>query len=242
MNLGEQMLICGAEIHRVEDTMTRILTALGGTRADTFIITSCMIVSVHSPSGEVFTETRRITSSSTDFEKVHLLNALSRKICSEGLSCEEIDREIEKIKLTKVYPLWLEFIAYAMIAGAFTLFFGGNLIQSIISLFVGAVARAVILIADSTVKNKVFSKFAASFVATALAFLAVKLSMTETFDEIIIGNIMTLIPGIGLTNSLRDIFTGDSITGILRLLEALISALAIAAGYIVFVALGGVML
>ena len=50
---------------------------------------------------------------------------------------------------------------------------------------------------------------------------------------------MVLIPGIGLTNSLRDIFTGDSITGILRGLEAMLVALAIAAGFFVFVAVFG---
>jgi uncharacterized membrane protein YjjP (DUF1212 family) len=30
---------------------------------------------------------------------------------------------------------------------------------------------------------------------------------------------MTLIPGIGLTNALRDLFTGDSIAGLLRAIE-----------------------
>ena len=42
---------------------------------------------------------------------------------------------------------------------------------------------------------------------------------------------MTLIPGIGLTNALRDLFTGDSIAGLLRSIEAVLTALAIAAGY-----------
>ena len=242
MDLGEQMLLSGAEIHRIEDTMTRVLIALGGTRADTFIITTCMIVSVHAPNGEVFSETRRLTTSSTDFEKLHLLNALSRRICSEEMTCEQIHAELDKIKATKVYPLWVEFIAYALITSSFTLFFGGDLVQSLIALVIGVVMRAVVLLADSTVKNKVFSKFVASFVSTALAFWAVRLCLTDSFDEIIIGNIMPLIPGIGFTNSLRDIFTGDSIAGIIRLLEALIAALAIAAGYIVFMAVGGVSL
>jgi uncharacterized membrane protein YjjP (DUF1212 family) len=50
---------------------------------------------------------------------------------------------------------------------------------------------------------------------------------------LIIGNIMTLIPGIGLTNSLRDLFAGDSISGALRMIDALILAASIACGYIV---------
>lgn len=44
---------------------------------------------------------------------------------------------------------------------------------------------------------------------------------------------MTLIPGVGLTNALRDLFVGDSISGVLRLIEAVLLALAIACGYVV---------
>ena len=241
MNIGEEMLISGAEIHRVEDSMNRILTALGASRVDTFIITSSMVVTVHMPDGAVYTETRRIMGSGTDFERIHKLNSLSRRICSGEITADKINDELAEIGRTKVYPLWLEFICYAIIAGAFTLFFGGDLMQSLASLVIGALVRLVLWISDSTVKNKIFAKFITSFAATALAYLSVKLSITSGVDEIIIGNIMTLIPGIGLTTALRDIFTGDSITGILRSLEAVISALAIAAGYFVFVAIGGVL-
>ena len=38
MDIGEQMLISGAEVHRVEDSIQRICYALGAVRADIFII------------------------------------------------------------------------------------------------------------------------------------------------------------------------------------------------------------
>jgi len=41
-----------------------------------------------------------------------------------------------------------------------------------------------------------------------------------------------LIPGIGLTNGLRDLFVGDNISGFLRTMEAVLLAFSIAAGYI----------
>ena len=51
-------------------------------------------------------------------------------------------------------------------------------------------------------------------------------------NKIIIGNIMYLIPGIALTNSLRDMVSGDIMSGLLRLFDAVLVAAAIAAGYI----------
>ena len=44
---------------------------------------------------------------------------------------------------------------------------------------------------------------------------------------------------LGFTNALRDLFTGDSIAGILRSLEAVLSAVGIAAGYFLFVFITG---
>ena len=83
----------------------------------------------------------------------------------------------------------------------------------------------------------------ASFVSAGAAYIAYNIGIVTDVDEIIIGNIMTLIPGIGLTNALRDLFTGDSIAGLLRTIEAVLTALAIAAGYFVLViTMGGVAL
>ena len=50
----------------------------------------------------------------------------------------------------------------------------------------------------------------------------------------VIGNIMLLVPGVVFTNGFRDLLLGDSISGWLRLSEALIQTLAMAAGYLTF--------
>jgi len=99
--------------------------------------------------------------------------------------------------------------------------------------------RLGLLFSDKIISNKIFGKFFSAVVATFLAFSAVKLGWVANVDRIIIGNIMTLIPGIGLTNALRDLFTGDSIAGLLRSIEAVLTALAIAAGYFLVAVLGG---
>ena len=231
MDIGEQMLVCGAEIHRVEDSIERMCYALGAKRIDVFIITSSMVVTVHNANGDAYTQTRRVLNIGTDIEKLHRLNELSREICRGDLSVEEIRVKFDAVMQSKSYPFWSECVAYAAIAGAFTLFFGGNWIESIVSLIVGAVVRFVVLLADKSAMNKIFAKFLCCFAATAMAFIAVHLGIIQTVDMIVIGNIMTLIPGIGLTNALRDLFTGDSISGLLRSIEAVLIALAISAGY-----------
>lgn len=242
MDIGEQMLISGAEVHRVEDSVSRICYAFGAKRVDVFIITSSIVVTVQTADGETHTQTRRVVSSSINFEKLHLLNQLSREICENGLGEPEIKEKLKLAINCKKYPLWLEFVCYAVIAGAFTLFFGGGIIEAVLSFFVGAVAGISGYFCSKAISNKIFVKFWSTVIITALAFISVKLGWISSVDKLIIGNIMTLIPGIGLTNALRDLFTGDSIAGLLRSIEAVLFALAIAAGYFFVVFLGGIAL
>lgn len=251
MDIGEQLLISGAEVHRVEDTITRILNSFGATRVDVFGITSFMVVSVHMPDGEIYTETRRILSHSTDFLKLEQLNQLSRRICAHEIPLSEMRHELDLIAQSKKHSFWVECLMCAIVTAAFTPFFAAArgdftsftselIIQTVISFFIGFGSRMVLKFSDSTVKNTFFSKFIATFFVTGATFLFLKLGAITKTDEIIIANIMPLIPGIALTNAIRDLFTGDSVAGILRLLESALVAISMAAGYFAFVFIGGI--
>ena len=239
MDIGEQMLISGAEVNRVEDTMNRICASLGAVRVDCFIITSSMVITVRTPEDNVYTETRRIKSLGTDFNKLDKLNTLSRRICSEKMTAGEIKAALSGIKSEKAYPFWLECLSYAVIASMFCAFFGGVIEQIAISALIGAGIKFIVEFADRTISNAVFSKFISAFSVTALSYLFLWIGLIGRVDEVIIGNIMLIIPGLGFTNALRDLFTGDSIAGALRSLEAALSAVSIAAGYVIFVLVTG---
>ena len=87
LKMGEMLLGCGAEINRVEDTMTRLGRAYGAKRVDIFVITSDIVLTVLFDDGAELTQTRRISGSpATDFAKLEALNALSRKVCAAPVS------------------------------------------------------------------------------------------------------------------------------------------------------------
>ena len=114
MDIGERMLVCGAEVHRVEDSVGRMCTALGAARVDCFIITSSMVVTIHGDDGSVYTETRRVSGSKFDFHRLDRLNALSRRVCAELPSVQEIREALREIGRARVYPLGVECLAYAV--------------------------------------------------------------------------------------------------------------------------------
>ncbi len=242
LDIGEQMLISGAEVYRVEDCIKRICLAYGCKRVDVFTITSSIVVTIVDSVHERATQTRRISASSTDLSKLEKLNQMSRWMCSELPELHDVKAKFRALRDEPKYPFAIECAAYAVIAGAFTIFFGGVWSDGLVSLFVGLALRFMVHGAGKCRLNAMFSNFICSFGMSLLAFIAVKMGIGQSVDNIVIGNIMLLIPGIGLTNSLRDMISGDTMAGMLRFFEACLIALAIAAGFILCaIIMGGVM-
>ena len=78
--------------------------------------------------------------------------------------------------------------------------------------------------------------------AGILSLLLVELGIGSNPDKIMIGAIMLLIPGIAMTNALRDMLMGDIASGMLRLVDSIIVAASIACGFALSIILfGGVL-
>ncbi len=243
LKILKMMIEAGAEIYRIEESANMIFRAYGFKNVDVYATTTNIIISVEAEDDIIKTHTRRIEKISTDIEKIHRLNSLVREVTATTPEYGHIEKEIEKIEKGKKYPIAVTIFFYGIIAGAFYFFFGGReWIEFLISTAIGICSGILNEAFDKLDFNKILAKFLLSFVAALIATLLRSVHVVSHLEYIMISNIMTLIPGIGLTNSLRDLFVGDNISGALRLIEAGLSALAIACGYVAATSLfGGVM-
>ncbi len=240
LKILKMMTEAGAEIYRVEESAKLVFTAYGFKNVDVYATTSNIIISLEAEDSVIKTHTRRIDKISTDIEKIHRLNSLVRFITENKPEYSYIEEEIAKIEQVKKYPTIVNIIFHGVIAGAFYFFFGGrSAIEFCFSTAIGLCTGVLNMFFDKLDFNKILGKFIQSFVAAMIAVVLRKLGAVTHIEYIIIANIMTLIPGIGLTNSLRDLFVGDNISGVLRLIEAGLSALAIACGYVAVSAVFG---
>lgn len=240
LDFGEAMIASGAEISRVEDSLNRIGASFGAVRTEVFAITASLVLTLRFEKEE-FTGSRRITSTGdTDFNKLRKLNELSRDCVEKKLSLPILEERLDEIRKMKPSPIKTD-LGSAIAAGSFALFFGGGiwdgLIAACIGFLVGLLQRK---IADRF-PNKAFFLFSISLVtgcgvcllAKALPFVPLQI------DKIIIGDIMLTIPGIATTMAVRDLLIGDTITGVTKLLECLLWAGCLAAGFIVALMLCG---
>ena len=134
MDIAEALLAVGAEVNRVEDTLTRMGTAYGAVRMNAFVITSSIVVTMTLPSGRDITQTRRIlTPGGTDFTVLEALNDLSRRCCADPIPLDELRREVAQITAEAPKPL-LVYRGSGLAAGSCALFFGGSMTDGLVHL------------------------------------------------------------------------------------------------------------
>lgn len=126
LDIAENMVRCGAEIYRVEDSIERICRAYGIGKTEVFSVTSLIIATVRPEQGDSYTETRRIYGYTTSLDRLEKFNSLSRYVCENLPSVEEIRVRIEDINSDKKTIRISSLVGYIMSAAAFTMFFGGT--------------------------------------------------------------------------------------------------------------------
>lgn len=231
LDIGQMMLTSGAEVSRVEDTIRRMCIAYGCRQVDVFTITSSIVVTVHTHTRQIFTQTRRITEYLTNMHRIEKCNALSRKVCRTPLALPQLQQSIRRISEENSYPLLMRMGAYMLISLSFTLFFGGSIWDSLAGCLCGLLLFWVTHYCEKLALQRIVMKMLCSAAVGLSAVVFSRLGLGASVDKICIGNIMLLIPGIAFTTSLRDMINGDTISGLLGLCEAILQALAIALGF-----------
>ncbi len=242
LDVGEKMLVTGAEVNRVEDSMRRMFQAYDVEHIEIFIITSSMVVTIETKDGEIFTQTRSIKTLSIDLDKLDHLNDLSRQICIEKPSPDKIKKMFAEVAGRPAYSLPMRGVFAAVIAACFAVFFGGNVLDAIIAAGIGVLVILLEYLFRQIGTHEVVFYLMVSLFAGILTIIMVKLVPNTHVDMIMIGIIMLLIPGLVMTNALRDMIIGDTISGLLRLVQSLIIAAALAIGFgLAIYMLGGVL-
>lgn len=234
LDLAEAMIKSGSEVNRIEDSLTRIFESYGAQKTDVLTITSLIVATAVFPDTEPITQTRRITEIQNDFEVLSQLNQLCRDICAEKPSPGEIRERTGKIlekseKEPKNKKILRKFIAYILASGGFTVFFGGGIKEFCIASVIAVIIACFELVFKRKGVNAAVYTYFCTLAAAVSTVLLCRLFGISS-DTVIIGFIMIEIPGVMFTNSIRDIFLGDTISGALKMLESLLLAVSIACG------------
>jgi len=231
LNMGVVMLESGAETYRVEDSINRILATSKSTDIESFVTPTGLFVSMSGDDGQHHSYVKRVSKRSIHLSKIEGANDISRRYCQGAITIETANHLLNDIDQLTGYNPKVMIIAISLASGLFALVLGGSYGDAIVTLIAGLV----LALFKSWLSDRDISQF---FIDLIGGFLTTITGLTILYlfkigdnkDIILISSIMPLVPGVAITNAIRDTLHGHLVSGSARILDAFIIAASIATG------------
>ena len=219
--------------------MSRLLRAYGVASPEVFTVPKCIIVSIATPEGHPITRMRRIAGHGTDIELLERCNDLCRRLCVQTPPLEEAQGLLDALPGRSYAPRQV-LLGYGIAPAFFSPLFGGGVGDTLSALMGGLAVGFCLLYAGRFIgSNSFFRTAICSAVASLVSLMLVRLGLGRSVDTVTISVLMVLVPGVALTNAMREIMAGDIISGLSRAADSILTAAAIAIGTAVGLAIGG---
>jgi len=229
LKAGEILLRSGAEIYRVEDTIVRICTSYNAV-CESFALPTGIFITVKGKDGEDQLVMKRIECRTVDLQRIEMINDFSRALQDKQLTYNEALNALRAIEDSKSYSLMIRLVSAGIATFAFTILLKGTAAEGIAALPIGIIIYVISRIISEKGFFQFFQFFISGMIAAIISLAVVKVFPQLSVYRIIIGSIIILLPGVAITNSIKDALYGDIVSSMARLGEALLIATAIGAG------------
>lgn len=240
---GEILLRSGAETYRVEDTMQHILKTSKVEQIDALALMTGITVTLNdSELEQPISMIRTIDSRSTNMNNIIKVNGISRNYCAGKITLQEANEQLKCVK-EKLYSRTQFNIATVLVGTGFAMMFGGTFLDVLFATIMGIWLAGCITFAkikkiDTLVQDVVSCAGIALFTILVQAYFFPQLDV----DIVIVSAFMPIVPGVAITNAIRDTLQGDYLSGCARMLEAFLKAASVAVGAGLGMAIGGMIL
>ena len=232
---GEIMMKSGAEIYRVEDTIVRICKACRIDYVECFATTTGIFLSLDSKGGEdeegdMHTFIKRIKGSEINLARISAVNTFSRVFTTTDMSIDEGHEELKRINAEKGYHMLVRLLGAILVGAFFCPIYRG----SVTDMAIGGGISGVSFLISCGIARLGFPDFIRIFIscvgAAGMVLAAAAMGMSDSISPVVVAATTIFLPGVAITNAARDLLSGDMLSGVARLAEALIAAVAIAGG------------
>ncbi len=228
--IGQLMLANGAETYRVEDTVKRICKSRGFCHINVFMAPNTIIVSDDRFDGYTFMKV--IESRCINLNIIDILNDFSRKfVGNPEMSIDDALEELKSLEYKQPHTQREVNIWTAIGSSSFAVLVGGdNFITFMLTLITSVVAMMSYEKIKKMSNLPVLATLVSSIIIGFCGIGLVEMQILETPKMLIVGSIMPLLPGVPFIKAIRDLVSGELMSGVGRVIDAGIIATAIAVG------------
>lgn len=231
IKLSAQIIIeNGGETYRAEETIKFICKSFDISEVESIATPTGFYITISVNGDDNNTLVKRIRKRTIDLQKINDVNSVSRNLSEHLITLDEALEELiqinERTDLKENY-----YILYAGISSAFfALLSGQHMLEFATAFFTGMLVAK---LSKRFEKLQSYYFFSSIFSGLIIAYIAISVTYflkMGNYNNIIVGCMMPLLPGLAMTNAIRDTIRGDLISGIARATEVLLVASSLAAG------------
>lgn len=232
LKAGRISLSNGAEILRVEETIEYICRHFGIEEMDAFVLSNGIFLTGYSAGKEVYARVKHVPAAGTHLGIVAAVNDLSREITAGHVTLDEAFERLEEIDRMQPKSARSQILAAGIGSAAFCYLMRGNLYDAIFTTIIAGILQAGLVLASKYKISRIINNILGGIFITLAALLvdSIPWPFQVNIHNMIIGCIMPLIPGVLFVNAIRDVASSDFISGLVKLLDALLVFVYIAIG------------
>ena len=232
MNMGRVLLKNGAEIFRVEETIEHVCRRFHIKDVESFVMSNGIFMTARDETQEVYAKVKHIPISGFHLGIVTEVNDLSREISAGKVGLEEAKERLCRIEAMPPKRGRFRVFAAGIGSGCFCYLQQANLWESMLADVIGCLLYIFVIFAENHRLSKIIIHIVGGGLITIMALFALQMPwpFPVRIDKLIIGSILPLVPGLAFVNSIRDIANSDFISGIVRIVDALLVFVYIAIG------------
>lgn len=231
------LLESGAETYRIENISDIISRVYNQYEIETIALPTSIYITISSDKEDEKTIIKRIKDRNIDLKKINEANKISRLLANKEITLDKAYIKLLKIKGDNKKSKFYKFYE-GLAAAFFTLLFKGGIIEFILAFLSGFVVQFIQIKLNNKIGKKFFISFFGSIIISLMAIIATVITPNVNYDIIIIGGIMPMLPGLSMTNAVRDTMSGDLVSGLVRGAEAILVAIALSSGVGIVLSIG----
>lgn len=231
MLAGKILLENGAEIFRVEETMKIIARNYAIQEIDFFVMANGIMTSMLiEGEGNRTSRILHIPLAPVHMGRITAVNNISRNIVNGNYTVEEAYDALKEAEIMPYESNLLRILAAGVGSASFGYLLGGSVADSFVSFIAGIVLYIFIIAMQKAVTPEMLKIVFGATLVSIISIFMFSIGIGTDINHIMIGSIICLVPGVSFTTAVRNYFSGDYLSGTVRLVNALLISLCIAVG------------
>ena len=250
LDIGATLASYGCPSYRLEDVIRAVAEA-EGYRAEPFALPTGLFLRVvprpdpGSSVGalpETVPEVHRMTRLSewgTDLDRLTAVDEIFNDVVARRATIEQARLRIRVVgERPPVWPPALVWAAATAASASAAVFFGGGLVDVLVSALVGAAIAGVRVLASRDRQQKLLHDFLGGLLAAVCAWLAARTWPEARPEVVVLAGPIALFPGMTFTTGLSEVAQKNLVAGGARLMESAVTLLLILFGVALVSAFG----